>query len=151
MKRVTQLVLLLAVLATAAPAVAQAACEGVTGTGRCNSANSVSAIMPTTNTDGTPFNDFATNEVVFGPNAGVCATTVGTTVKNLGALGVPITPTPNLRAATTLGPIGLPNGKLFMAWRVVDITGNRSACSSELAFTFDNVAPGPPTGVQVGP
>lgn len=146
------LVLTCALLLLVVPAWAQAACEGVTGNGRCNSGNSVSALMPTTNIDTTPFNDFATNEVVFGPNPGVCTTTVGTTVKNLGALGVPITPTPNLRATSLLGPIGLPNGKVFMAWRVVDVTGNRSACSTpELSFTFDNVAPGPPTGVQAGP
>lgn len=135
----------------ASAADAQGACEGTTGTGRCNSANTISVVMPTTNTDGTPFNDFATNEVVFGPNANVCATTVGTTVKNLGALGVPVTPTPNLRASSSLGPIGLPSAKVFMAWRVVDVTGNRSACSPEVSFTYDNVAPAPPSGITVGP
>ena len=151
MRRWCLLLMVLGCLSIAWPAQAQAICEGVTGSGRCNSANTISALMPTTNTDGTPFNDFATNELVFGPNAGVCATVVGTTIKSLGTLNVPVTPLPNTRASTPLGPIGLPSGKVFAAWRVVDLTGNRSACSPEVSFVFDNVSPGPPTGVQVGP
>lgn len=130
---------------------AQAVCEGVTGNGRCNSANTISAIMPTTNADGTAFNDYATSEIVFGLTPNVCASTLST-VKNIGAVGVPITPTPNLRATTLLGPLGLPSAKVFVSWRVVDTTGNRGACATpEVSFTFDNVAPAGPTGLQVGP
>jgi len=135
---------------------AHAACEGTSGTGHCNSLNSMSGTMPTTNVDNTAVTDFASVEVVFGPAAGVCATTVGTSVKNLGPLGVPATPVPNTIATTKLGVIGLPVAKVFAAMRVVDVVGNRSACSTpEMVFFYDGVPdttpPNAPTNVNVAP
>lgn len=131
---------------------AQAVCEGNTGNGRCNSNNSISGTLPTANNDATPFNDYASVEAVFGPNAGVCAATVGVTVKNLGPLGAPVTPLPNTVVTSKLGPLGLPNGKVFVALRAVDLVGNRGGCSApEMSFTNDNVAPSAITNVNVGP
>lgn len=129
---------------------AQATCEGVTGTGRCNSANNLKFTMPIANTDGTPFNDYSNAEAVFGPNAGVCATLTGQVVKNLGPLNVPVTPLPNTVVTASLGPIGFPNGKNFVAVRIVDLTGNRSGCSPEVSFTYDNVPAAAPTNTTVG-
>lgn len=132
----------------ATPADAQ--CEGTTGNGRCSANNNISGILPTVNTDGSAFNDYASVEAVFGTNAGVCATTVGVTTKNLGALGAPVTPLPNTTVTSKLGPIGLPNGKVFVALRAVDLLGNRGPCSApELQFINDNASPAAITGVTV--
>lgn len=146
-------VALLALLALAAwSPVADAQCEGTTGTGRCNSNNSISGTLPTANADATPFNDYASVEAVFGTNADVCAATVGVTVRNLGPLGAPVTPLPNTVVTSKLGPIGLPNAKVFIALRAVDLVGNRGACSTpELSFINDNLPPGALTNVNVGP
>src|SRR6266849_2628913 len=142
---------LAAVLELAGGAEAQATCEGVTGNGRCASGNHLSFQIPITNTDASAFNDYATSEAIFGPNPGVCAATVGSTVKSLGSLGVPVTPLPNTIVSASLGPIGFASGKNFLAVRVVDLVGNRSGCSTEISFTFDNVPPAAPTNPTVGP
>lgn len=129
---------------------ASAVCEGTSGTGSCNANNTLSGVIPTQNSDGTAFSDFASVEVVFSLTAGACAQTVGATVKNLGKMNVPATPLPNTVVSTKLGALGLPNGKVFVAMRVVDLANNRSACSTpELQFTNDNITPIPPTGVSV--
>lgn len=146
----SMILIVLALLCSIAVGEAQAVCEGLTGNGRCNSSNSFSVTIPTTNTDGTGFNDYASTEVLFGLSPGVCATTVGVTVRNLGPLGVPVTPLPNTVAKSLLGPLGLPNAKVFATARVVDLVGNRSGCAPEVSFTNDNVSPAAP-GISVGP
>lgn len=146
----SMILIVLALVLNIAVGEAQAVCEGVTGNGRCNSSNSFLVTMPTTNTDGTGFNDYASTEILFSQAPGVCAATVGVTVRNLGPLGVPVTPIPNTVAKTLMGPLALPNAKVFAAARVVDLVGNRSACSPEISFTNDNVAASAP-GLSVGP
>lgn len=131
------------------PVQAQAVCEGTTGNGRCNSANEINFIVPTTNTDGTVFNDYASTEIVYSAATPVCSggvPTVAATIKNVGPISVPIIPLANTTAKVTLGPVGFLNGKVFATVRVVDTTGNRSGCGTpELNFTYDNLNPSVPT------
>jgi hypothetical protein len=136
-----------------APAQAQAVCDtsAAPTTSVCGPSNHLFMTLPTTNSDGSPLNDYASIEVTFGPVAGVCGATAGTTVKSLGALGGGPTPSPNQTVSALLSLIGLPNNKVFLAARAVDFIGNKSGCSSEIQFTFDNGPPNIPTSTRVGP
>ncbi len=143
------LVLTGALLLLAVHAEAQAVCEGVTGNGRCSGSNAINFLVPTTNTDGTVFNDYATTEVIYALSSPVCANgqpVVAATIKNVGAVGIPISPVVNTTAVVPMAVIGLPNGKVFTTVRVADTAGNRSGCGTpEITFTFDNLPPSPPT------
>jgi len=151
--RALSIVLALILIAFYAPAQAQAVCDtsAQPTTSVCGPNNHLFMTLPTTNSDGSPLNDYASIEVTFGPVAGVCGATVGTTVKSLGALGGGPTPSPNQTVSALLSQLGLPNSKVFLAVKAVDFIGNKSGCSSEIQFTFDNGPPGAPSGTRVGP
>jgi len=117
----------------------------------CNDQNGITFVMPTTNTDGSPLNDYGSVIAFFGPATGVCVTPIASNTKNLGTLGVPATPLPNTKPRIALGTIGMAKGRNFVALKIVDLTGNASPCSSEVQFTYDPVAPNTATGVVVGP
>jgi len=156
-KAAPPLMLLLLFLAT--PAAAQAVCDTTVAptTSVCGPNNNLSFIMPTTNTDGSPFNDFGLIRVIYGTATPLCVGTPlqpGPTavVRSMGALGQPVTPLPNTRVAIKLGAItGLPQGKVFNAVQIADLIGNVSGCSPEVTHTYDSGTPNTGTGVQVGP
>lgn len=129
---------LLAALLGAGVLEAQALCQAG---GACNANNGLRWIAPTTNTDLSALTDFAGFEVVFGAAPGVCAAPTGTTTRDVGALAVPAAPPVNTPASVVLGTLGLPQGPVVAAIKARDTGGNRSACSTEIAFTFDSVAP----------
>lgn len=147
------IVLALMIVAFCAPAQAQAVCDTTAQplNSVCGPNNHVFITLPTTNQDGSPLNDYASVEVTFGAAAGVCNTTVGSTVKSLGALGGGPTPLPNQTVSALLSQVGLAQGRQFLAVRAVDLTGNRSNCTTEIQFTFDGGPPSAPAGVRAGP
>jgi len=136
---------------------AQAVCDtnAAPTTSVCNGNNNLSWIMPTTNTNGTPFNDFASVRAIFGPNPTLCTAagvpTTGTTVRNLGALGQPPSPVPNTTVTTKLSTVNPSGGLNHLAVQVLDLTGNISPCSPGIQFTFDDGIPSSATGVKAGP
>lgn len=135
------------------PASAQAVCDSVTQpiNSVCNDQNGITFIMPTTNTDGSPLNDYASVIAFFGPTTGVCTAPIASGTKNLGGLGVPATPLPNTKPRVALGTLGMTKGRNFVALKIVDLTGNASPCSPEVQFVYDPISPAPATGVTAGP
>lgn len=156
MKRVTQLLLLLALFATAAPAVAQAVCDSATAptSSVCGPNNRLSWFAPTTNTDSTPFNNFSSFNVLFGSVTPQCSPqgvpTVGTTVRNVGPLAVPPVPLVNTNIGVTLGTLNMPNGPMLASIQVLNLVGTSSGCSPSVQFTYQGSTPGTATGVKVG-
>lgn len=134
------------------PSHAQAVCDTVAQPTNsvCSDSNGLSITYPTTNTDGSPLNDYSNTIVYFGPATGVCNSTVTGQSKNIGAFGVPPTPLPNTKVRVALGTLGMQKGRNFLAAQIVDLTGNKSACSPEVQFVYDPVAPAAP-GVTAGP
>lgn len=157
MKKLVILFGLLFAALLAPSAGAQAVCNSATNPADsvCGPNNSLSWTLPTTNTSGTPFNDYASTRVVFGPAATLCSAqgvpVVGTTVRNMGAMGVPPSPLPNFTASTLLGALSMPNGMTFATLQVVNVVGTVSACPSPVQFTFQGSTPAAPAGVKVGP
>ncbi len=151
--RAISVILTFMLIAVCAPAQAQAVCDTSLQptTSVCGPNNHMFTTLPTTNTDGSPVNDYASIEATFGPVAGVCGATAGTTVKNLGALGGGPTPLPNQTVSALLSQFGFAQGKQFLSLRAVDLIGNKSGCSTEIQFTFDSGPTTPPTGVRIGP
>lgn len=152
-----QVVILLLGLALATPVAAQAVCNTVTNPTNsvCGPTNSVNFTVPTTNTSGAPLNDFASIRVVFGPNATLCSAqgvpTVGSTVRDVGNLGVPPAPLVNTTKAVLLSTLAMPSGALFLGVQATNAVGSVSPCSPSLAFTFQGLIPSTPAGVNVGP
>lgn len=136
----------------ASPVQAQTICDTAAQptTSVCSDQNGVTITFPTSNTDGSPLNDYGSTVLYFGPATGVCNSAVTGQSKNLGALGVPTTPLPNTKVRVALGTIGMQKGRNFMAAQVVDLTGNKSACTPEVQFVYDPIAPAAP-GITVGP
>lgn len=149
------LVLVLGMVVT--PARAQAVCDTSLAPTQsvCNNNNSFSFIMPTTNTNGTPLNDFGTVRAVFGTMTPLCSPqgipVVGATVRSLGTMGQLVTPLPNTTVSAKLGTLNMPDGPLRLSVQILDLTGNMSGCSGEVAFTMDNSTPSAPAGLKVGP
>lgn len=152
---IAALVALAIVLTWFAPASAQAVCDSVTlpTTSVCGPNNGVFLTFPTTNTDGSPLNDYATARVIFGPNALLCTPqglpTTGSTVRSLGALGVPPTPLPATTVRVGMDTLNFPNGQLFIAAQVLDNVGNISACTGSVQFTYNGTIPNGPA-IKVG-
>jgi len=144
-------------MAVSTPLSAQAVCDSTTAptSSVCNGNNSLSWVMPTTNTDGSPFNDFSSVRAVFGTMSPLCSAqgvpVTGAVVRNLGALGQPPSPVPNTTVTAKLSTLNLPGGATNLTVQVVDLTGNVSSCPTPVAFTFDNGIPGAPAAIKVGP
>jgi hypothetical protein len=154
--RVLALALITLVLILAGPVAAQAVCDTATAptTSVCNNSTNFSFVMPTTNTDGTPLNDFGSVRAIFGTMTPLCTPqglpVTGATVRSLGPMGQPITPLPNTTVRATLGTLNMPNGLQRLAFQILDATGSSSACSAEVQFTLDNSVPNTATSVKVG-
>jgi hypothetical protein len=136
---------------------AQAVCDtaNLPTSSVCGPTNTASWTAPTTNTDNTPLNDFATWRIVFGPASPICTSTglpvTGATVRNLGALGVPPAPLVNTTVTTSLGALNMPNGLTFIGIQAVDVVGNASVCSPPVQFTFNGNIPNTGTNFKAGP
>jgi len=140
------------------PASAQAVCDSnlAPTTSVCGPNNTLSFIMPTTNTDGSPLNDYGTVRVIYGTATPLCVGTPlqpgpAAIVRNMGPLGQPVTPLPNTRVTFKLGTVpGLPQGKVFEAVQIADLVGNVSGCSTEVTHVYDSGTPNTGTGLQLG-
>lgn len=145
------------ILLGAAIADAQAVCNTQTNPtdSRCGPTNNLSFTMPTTNTDGSPLTDFATARAIFGTVTPLCTAqgqpVTGATVRSLGALGVPPSPAPNTTVSASLGSLNISDGVQNLTVQILDATGNASACSPQIQFTFDAKSPAGATNVRVGP
>ena len=154
---VAPLILLPFMLMMASPAQAQAVCDtGVAPTTSvCGPSNKLSWVVSTTNTDATPLNNLSNFNVLFGPNATLCSAqgvpTVGTTVRNVGNLGVPPAPLVNTNVNVVLSTLNIPNGLTFISSQETNLVGTVSQCAGPLQFTFAGSIPAPPTGIKVGP
>src|SRR2546421_9160579 len=121
--------------------VSEAACAPG---GVCGPRDFLSWEVATTNTDGTPFTDFASHEVVYTAGtfiADPCTPTTSSTAKNLRPLTTPTIPTDGLRANALLSLLGLPQGLVSTTVRVVDLGGTKSGCPTPISFTYDSVPP----------